>query len=349
MVIYKLMNGLKNCPGLEDDEVRYKHIVENMIYVCELQPKNMFLYMCAVAPFDTYKLNIYTGSFLEDGFNFHMKDIWGIDKFDIVIGNPPFNQMIDMDFVKKSYRISDVILFVHPSTWLLDEKGKQKKFNETKDLIKNSLESIELFNGNKLFGIALFVPCVITYINKSKKNDSIKCVDRINDTELLYNNIFEINKFSNLSIYPSLKEKIIKISKNNNLLMNKNVNSGNYFINMAQIRGNVNLKSDKYMIQEDFYTIIPKDTLVKNTKEKHMFFSFTSKLEAENFLTFLKTDFCRFCLSILKNNSQLDRGELALIPWIDFSNVCSDDILIEKFKLNNDEVSFIRKNIPKYY
>ena len=55
-----------------------------------------------------------------------MKDIWGIDKFDIVIGNPPFNQMIDMDFVKKSYRISDVILFVHPSTWLLDEKGKQK-------------------------------------------------------------------------------------------------------------------------------------------------------------------------------------------------------------------------------
>lgn len=64
MVIYKLMKGLESWEP--DAEKRYKHIVENMIYVCELQPKNMFLYMCAVDPFDTYKLNIYTGSFLEE-------------------------------------------------------------------------------------------------------------------------------------------------------------------------------------------------------------------------------------------------------------------------------------------
>ena len=41
MVIYKLMVGLKDWEP--DDEKRYKHIVENMIHVCELQPKNMFL------------------------------------------------------------------------------------------------------------------------------------------------------------------------------------------------------------------------------------------------------------------------------------------------------------------
>ena len=32
-----------------DEELRYKHIIENMIYVCELQPKNMFLHLCSFA------------------------------------------------------------------------------------------------------------------------------------------------------------------------------------------------------------------------------------------------------------------------------------------------------------
>jgi hypothetical protein len=90
MVIYKLMNGLKDWEP--DDEKRYKHIVENMIYVSELQPKNMFLYMCAVDPFDKYKLNVYTGSFLDSGFDYHMKEVWKLDKFSVIVGNPPYQE-----------------------------------------------------------------------------------------------------------------------------------------------------------------------------------------------------------------------------------------------------------------
>ena len=41
VVIYKLMKGLESWEP--DADKRYKHIIENMIYVCELQPKNMFL------------------------------------------------------------------------------------------------------------------------------------------------------------------------------------------------------------------------------------------------------------------------------------------------------------------
>jgi type I restriction-modification system DNA methylase subunit len=67
MVIYKLMIGLKDWES--DEEKRYKHIVENMIYAGELQPKNMFLFVSAIDPFDEYNLNIYTGSFLEKEFD----------------------------------------------------------------------------------------------------------------------------------------------------------------------------------------------------------------------------------------------------------------------------------------
>lgn len=126
MVIYRLMEGLAEWEP--DEEKRYKHIVENMIYVAELQPKNMFLYMCAVDPFDAYKLNIYTGSFLDkERFEYHMKNVWGVERFDIDLGNPPYNKAISGDgtnsgslydeFVMRSMEIADRLLFVIPLKW----------------------------------------------------------------------------------------------------------------------------------------------------------------------------------------------------------------------------------------
>lgn len=347
VVIYKLMRGLKNWEP--DEKKRYKHIVENMIYVSELQPKNMFLWLCLVDPHDEYICNVYTGSFLDSGFDNHMKNVWGVKKFDIVIGNPPFNQMIDLDFVRKSYEISNKILFVHPSTWLLDEKGKQKKFISIKELVKDHLESIELFNGNKLFNIQLFVPCVITYINKNKSIDGIKCFDRVNETDILYNNIFDINKYSNINVYFPLKNKIFKESLNENLLTNKNKEVGSYYVNISEIRGHVDLKSDINMLKDDFYTTITKDEGVERGKTKKVFFTFKTYIEAENFITYIKTNFARFCLSILKNNSQLNRGELEYIPWLDFTQEWTDYKLYKHFKLRKEEIIFIEENIPKYY
>ena len=351
MVIYKLMIGLKDWES--DEEKRYKHIVENMIYAGELQPKNMFLFVSAIDPFDEYNLNIYTGSFLEKEFDIHMNSVWGIEKINISLGNPPYNQMIDMLILQKSYKISDRVLYVHPSTWLLDEKGKQKKFTETKELIKDSLESIELFNGNKIFGVQLFVPCAFTYVNKVKKINGIICLDKINNKNITYNSIYDINKFSDLDIYKSLKDKIKEISKNNNLhtrLLNDTGN--NFYVNLSQIRGHVDLASDTIMLKSDFYTLCTKDLIPTNSprvqREKTQA-SFQTIEEANNFINYVKTNFVRFCLSINKNNQNLYCGEMSLIPWLDFSIKWTDDLLNNKFELNENEIDFINRVIPKYY
>jgi site-specific DNA-methyltransferase (adenine-specific) len=42
IIVDRLMVGLKDVIPNNCD--RYKHIIENMIYVCELQAKNMFLF-----------------------------------------------------------------------------------------------------------------------------------------------------------------------------------------------------------------------------------------------------------------------------------------------------------------
>ena len=152
MVIYRLMNGLKEWEP--NEEKRYKHIVENMIYVCELQPKNMFLYMCAVDPWDIYKLNIYTGSFLEKGFEKHMKEVWNIDKFDIVIGNPPYNdgnkKNFYIDFFNGGFRVmksNGILSFITPSRYVI-----QPEFLDFRMKVQSISKSVLLNNTGRIFG-----------------------------------------------------------------------------------------------------------------------------------------------------------------------------------------------------
>jgi hypothetical protein len=64
--------------------------------------------------------------------------------------------MIDMDFLPKSYDVSNSVLFVHPSLWLLDEKNKQQKFINTKNKTQhtNQLEAFTIIV-NSFFNIKI--------------------------------------------------------------------------------------------------------------------------------------------------------------------------------------------------
>jgi 16S rRNA G966 N2-methylase RsmD len=351
IAIEYFMEGLKEWEP--NEEKRYKHIIENQIHVCELQTKNMFSYLNIFDPKCEYNMKYYRGSFFDKEFDYCMKNVWNIDKFDLIFANPPFNQMIDMDFLSKSYDIADKVVFIHPSTWLLDEKNKQKKFVNIKNKISEHLEKITLFNANKSFNIQLFVPCVITYVNKDKKIKGIECIDRINDIKLIYENINQINKFSNISIYPKLKQKIKNYCDDNLYLRLKDFdNIDNFYVNLSQLRGNVDLKSDTNMLKSDFYTMCTKNLKVEKTKRKQREktqAAFSSEKNANNFLNYVKLDFVRFCLSINKNNQNLYCGEMSLIPWLDFSQEWTDEKLYKMFDLTQEEIDFINKHIPKYY
>ena len=168
VVIYKLMKGLQEWQP--DVELRYKHIVENMIYTCEIQSRNVFLWLCAVDPKDEYTVNAYWGSYLDENFNYHMKNIWTIDKFDIIIGNPPYNSEQTADgkrgggdtlwdkFVIKSLNVClkehGYLCFIHPTLWRKpqSEKSSSKEVNEL--MLKKQIYYLEMHNsddGMKMF------------------------------------------------------------------------------------------------------------------------------------------------------------------------------------------------------
>jgi hypothetical protein len=162
MVVQRLMSGLAT--AIPNEERRYKHIVENMLYVCELQPKNMFLFQCAFDPQDKYFLNTYVGSFLSENFTHHANNLWGVDKFDIIIGNPPYQTSnegeknttpIWQKFVQNSFEHlveGGYLSMVHPSGW----RDIDGKFKTTQKLMMSKqmlcLEMHDAFDGVKVFG-----------------------------------------------------------------------------------------------------------------------------------------------------------------------------------------------------
>ena len=114
----RLDEGLKD--KIKDKKKRHEHIIKNMLYMVELNPKNVKIARRIFGK----DANIFCGSFLEDGW----QKAFGIEKFDVIMGNPPYNKdgvgkgggVFWKDFVFASLKIinkNGYITFVHPIGW----------------------------------------------------------------------------------------------------------------------------------------------------------------------------------------------------------------------------------------
>jgi hypothetical protein len=126
VVFYKLDEGLKAWEPNENK--RRKHIIENMLYMLEIQSnnsrvaRNIFEKLC-----DKCQPNILTTNSLEITSTKLRAKGWP-EKYDVIIGNPPFNAggllkgggTLWPLFVKKAFELVEkdgYICFVHPPGW----------------------------------------------------------------------------------------------------------------------------------------------------------------------------------------------------------------------------------------
>lgn len=113
ILYYFLLRGLQN--AIPNFNQRRKHILENMIYTCEINPKNVSVYKKI---FKEYKLNIYEGDF----FQYESKH-----NFDVIMGNPPYNSdsgnkgnNLWPKFIYKSLNMlnpAGYLVFITPRGW----------------------------------------------------------------------------------------------------------------------------------------------------------------------------------------------------------------------------------------
>lgn len=70
-----------------------------------------------------------------------------------------------------------------------------------------------------------------------------------------------------------------------------------------------------------------------------------SKEQAENLISYIKTRFFRFMMSLVKNTQNISRSSYMFVPLQDFSKPWTDEELYKKYGLSEDEIQFIESMI----
>jgi hypothetical protein len=198
VVIYDMLFALDALKELiPDDEERRKTILVEMIYFADINPFNIFVTKMILDPSNKYKLNAFTGDTLE----MDIEEVWGFDKFDIIVGNPPYNDTggtgtgntIWQHFVKKYIGKTIYLCFVHPPGWRKPntQKGKFYKMFDLmaldNQMLYLSIHGIE--DGKKTFNAGTRYDWYV-----------IKCVERYSTTivndEVCLTTIINMNEFN---------------------------------------------------------------------------------------------------------------------------------------------------------
>jgi hypothetical protein len=231
MVVYnKLLEQLpKTYKDLYSTEQgKKKHIIEKMLYMVELDVANVKISRRIFGK----RANISCGSFLEDKW---VKDFNGIDKFDIIIGNPPFNASQENEgkkgggdslwpkFVEKSLDLlvnNGYLVFVHPSAWRKPPSDNAKTiglFNKMAH--ENHIEYLEIHDtkdGMKTFNVGTRYDWYVINKHKNSSNTTIKdqtgAINEINLSNWIFLPNYNINKIN--KILSDNEEDYVMYSRN---------------------------------------------------------------------------------------------------------------------------------------
>jgi len=208
---YKLMEGLKDLPLYKDENKRSKHIIEEMLFMIEINNdnvevcKHIFKTINAKA-----KPNIICADFLntEQEWKNELMKKKNIESFDIIIGNPPYNsdgikhkgkKNIYVFFVIKGLAIlkkDGYMSYIHPPTYRIpNHKIQHTKTNLNKIYTTKKILCIKMFSiikTKKLMNVMINVDYIIIQNTANDEKYETKIID-VNEKE--YNRIILPNTF----------------------------------------------------------------------------------------------------------------------------------------------------------
>jgi site-specific DNA-methyltransferase (adenine-specific) len=371
VVIYKLMKGLEEWEP--DLEKRYKHIIENMIYTCELQSRNVFLWMCGVDPYDEYTTNTYWGSFLDKGFDYHMKNVWSVDKFDIVIGNPPYqsssedirgSKSIYNLFVDKSNYLSRQTLMVTPSRWFSNKNMESfrndmlskyglKILNECEnDIFKNA----EIKGGVSYFLLENNYKGFINFNGELKKfNSGIIDVNIDKLVKYIPKNSTFLSDFFVSGAYFGIETNDSRLGDDvdNTKCYVSKMNGLTKYIRPTEIPQKPNLNRYKLLIPSAsgskdnignlgrFEIASPNE--VCSSSFSH--FSFDTEQGCISLRSYLNTKFIKFLIKVKKPTQRVKKDVFSLVPVVPFDRIWTDENVFDYFGLSTEDIKFLNKII----
>ena len=376
-IYYKLMDGLKK--KIPNEKDRKKHILEKMLFMAEFNKKNCFIVKQIFNMNNELKLNLYEG----DSLQLDIQKEFGITKFDIVIGNPPYNEELKSTGAKALYNKfveyyiekCNLLCFVMPSRWFSGGKGLDS-------FRKNMLERTDIVyikhfdDASTIFGNAVSIEGGVNYFLKDT-NHKEDCKFNGSNTKLNKYDVFVDGKFH------SLIDKIVK----NDSITKYYISQDYYKIQTNDTR----LKSEKtkdtikcYVSQQKGFekhiekTEIKKDitkwkvitaranggkgcfgnTFVGSPNEVHtksyISFNINSEDEAKSLVSYMRCRLPNFMLSLRKPSQDISESTCKWIPLPPLNKEWTDEEVYKHFKLSEDDIKLINdtniigyKNIVK--
>jgi hypothetical protein len=221
-----------------------------------------------------------------------------LPKFDCVLTNPPFQgkgNPLHLQFLSLAYQLSKrYVLFVQPSTYLVDQKKENEYYQGTRDLIKDHLVSTTLYTKDIFDNAQLNTGVAAIIVDKDVTVTSYD-VEYYNLKKVVtYNNIEEINNFANKDIFHSIKNKVLAAAKKRNIF-NDVESTGNFCVPIPKLQ--------RYRFLPARATVMP----AANYKDDHAAYYATQDL-ADAAFEYLKTPLAILALHIYKLDMNLASG-----------------------------------------
>ena len=372
-IYYKLMDGLKN--KIPDDKDRKKHILEKMLFMAEFNKKNCFIVKQIFNINNEFKLNLYEG----DSLQLDIRKVFGITKFDIVIGNPPYNEELKSTGAKALYNKfveyyidkCDILCYVIPSRWFSGGKGLDS-------FRKNMLKRTDIVYINhfddacKIFGNTIDIKGGVNYFLKDIKYKG-DCKLNGSITKLSKYDVFVDGKFhaiiDKLVMFESITKYYIsqdyyKIQTNDTRLKFEPTKD-TIVCYVSQQKG-----FEKYIEKIEIKKNTTKwkvitaraahehksgfgNTFIGNPNEVHtksyISFNVNSEEEAKSLLSYMRCKLPNFMLSLRKNSQDISESTCKWIPLPPLNKEWTDDEVYQHFKLSEEDIKLINDtNIVGY-
>jgi hypothetical protein len=273
-IYLRLMEGLKL--QIPNDDDRKRHIIENMLYMSELNKKNVFVTCQIFNMNNLFKLNINEGDTLKLDIN-----VWNLTKFDVIVGNPPYNrggirshtgkhlgeknETIWTKFIERSFewlKSDGFLAFINPLSWL------KKSHSLHNEILSRHVVWLKLWDNIKSLSTINGKIPISLYVLQNTTNDLKKTeiTSEIQSKKLVTSSNEYLNpKYSVPLAFHSIFTKLVNFIEKNNCVLEyktKTVKSTGTKIKLpTEYTLQDNLAVDTYTIKEGI--------LVKMATEQH--------------------------------------------------------------------------------